>query len=36
MTPRNACIIPARMLPGTGRTAQCLVLAIPIREENTC
>lgn len=36
MTPMNACIIPVRMLPAPGRTAQCLALAIPIREENAC
>lgn len=36
MTPMNVCIIPARMLPGTGSTARRLALAIPIREENAC
>ena len=36
MTTMNACIIPARMLPSTGRTARRLALAIPIREENAC
>ena len=36
MTPMNARILPARMLPGTGRTAQCLALAIAICGENAC
>ena len=36
MTPMNACIIPVRMLPGNGRTARRLALAIPIRGENAC
>ena len=36
MTPMNAHFLPVHMLPGTGRTAQSLALAIPIREENAC
>lgn len=36
MTPMNTHFLLVHMLPGTGRTARRLTLAIAIREENAC